>query len=126
MKALSKVAVFFSLCIFAFCFFALSHPGEAWSAPKGKIVLGQTGDATTLDPHMTYAMGTLAIIRNIYDHLINRYFDRDNQLQHYPMLATSWETIDDKTWIFHGSQVVVNPFFARFDFPPCIRFLQTS
>jgi peptide/nickel transport system substrate-binding protein len=99
MKASFKAITFFCLC---FLFFAA--PGlhtEALSAPQGKIVVALPGDPTTLDPHMHSESFAFAVHRNIYDHLVSRAFDKDGRIEHFPMLATSWEAINDTTWVFH-------------------------
>ena len=98
MKVSGKFIIFLGLCVV--CFIAFGLPEQACSVPKGKIVVAQGGDATTLDPHMFVDNLTWAVNRNIYDYLMRRVF-RDGKIQHLPMLATSWEATNDTTWIFH-------------------------
>lgn len=50
-----------------------------------------------LDPHMQASPPTNSIVKAIYDTLV--YADENNNIQ--PMLATSWEAVDDLTWVFH-------------------------
>jgi peptide/nickel transport system substrate-binding protein len=98
MKGTAKFIV--AICLCAIYLACLGHPGESWSAPRGKIVIAQGGDPTTLDPHMHAENYAFATIRQVYDHLISRVI-KDGKLQHLPMLATSWEATNDTTWIFH-------------------------
>lgn len=50
-----------------------------------------------LDPHMQASPPTNAIVRTIYDTLV--IADANNQI--HPMLADSWEAVDDTTYVFH-------------------------
>lgn len=50
-----------------------------------------------LDPHMQASPPTNAVVLALYDTLV--YADSTNQI--HPMLATSWEALDDLTWVFH-------------------------
>ena len=98
MKALFKLTIVLSICLAYFA--AFGHFGEAWSAPKGKLVVSQGGDATTLDPQVQLDNVTIPIVRHVYDYLINRVCKKD-KVQNLPMLATSWEAINNTTWVFH-------------------------
>ena len=98
MRALVKSAIVIGLCLIGLVTFG--HFGNAWSAPKGKIVIAQGADPSTLDPHMHAENYAFAVVRQVYDHLANRVY-KDGKIQYQPMLATSWETTDDTTWIFH-------------------------
>lgn len=97
MKALFKNGICFSLC-FA-CLFAFGPLDRAWSAPRGRVVVAMGGDPTTLDHQMHAEIHANVVDNNIYDYLVKRIF-KDGKIQHEPMLATSWETINDTTWVF--------------------------
>lgn len=72
------------------------------------IVIAQGGDAASLDPQMQNDSRSKVILNNIFDTLIYRNLD----LELEPMLATSWEAIDDTTWevtlregvVFHNGE----------------------
>ena len=69
------------------------------SQPEEKrtsMVVGVTGDASTMDPQKQGKMADMNILINIYDTLVTR--DESGQLA--PSLATEWEAIDDVTWQF--------------------------
>jgi peptide/nickel transport system substrate-binding protein len=87
-------------CFSVLTLMCFGYPGASWGAPSGKIVIAQGGEPTTLDPHMHAENYAFATIRQVYDHLISRVI-KDGKLQHLPMLATSWEAINDTTWVFH-------------------------
>lgn len=67
--------------------------------PKGRLVIAQGGDPSTLDPHMHAENYTFAVIRHTFDHLIRR-FVKDGKLAHEPELATSWTALNSTTWEF--------------------------
>jgi len=96
MKKAVPYTVLFSLFVFGL---ALGSPGEAWSAPKGKLVMAFGVDPSTLDPPMFAEIQATNVVTNIYECLVNRVF-KEGKIQHEPMLATSWELINDTTWIF--------------------------
>jgi peptide/nickel transport system substrate-binding protein len=98
MKALTKIFIFFCFTTMCFCF--LIHPEMVVGAPEGRLVIAQGGDLSTLDPHKIVDVFTWVAIRYPYDCLVKRVF-KDGKIQHEPMLATSWETVNDTTWIFH-------------------------
>jgi peptide/nickel transport system substrate-binding protein len=98
MKVSAKFTVVICVCAIYLVWFGF--PGASWSAPQGKIVIAQGGDPVTLDPHMHNENYSFVTIRQVYDHLISRLI-KDGKLTHLPMLATSWEAINETTWIFH-------------------------
>jgi peptide/nickel transport system substrate-binding protein len=98
MKGLVKFIVLFSFCLVYIS--SLGYPGEVWSAPKGKIVVAQGGDPSTLDPHMHSETFALIVQRHFYDSLMQRVLKED-KFQELPMLATSWKAINETTWIFN-------------------------
>jgi len=99
MKGLLKRVLLGFLCICCICLF--EGPGEPWAAaPRGKLVVAQGADPTTLDPHMHAEIPANVVLHNMFDFPVKRGF-KDGKLVHEPMLATSWETTNDTTWIFH-------------------------
>jgi peptide/nickel transport system substrate-binding protein len=98
MKSSIKQIIILNFCFFflaAFCLLQI-----AWTAPKGTIVISQAGDPTTFDPHMHAESYGFVVQRQVYDLLVNRVM-KDGKLQHVPMLATSWQAINDTTWVFN-------------------------
>lgn len=98
MKALLKRNFFFGLFIFYFA--AFGQPMDGWSAPKGKIVIALGGELSNLDPQKSSSNYQWACYRFTYDYLVRREY-KEGRIQHSPMLATSWEAINDTTWIFY-------------------------
>jgi len=72
------------------------------------IVIAQGGDAASLDPQLQNDSRSKAILNNVFDTLLYRNLD----LELEPMLATSWEPLDDTTWeitlregiVFHNGE----------------------
>lgn len=56
-----------------------------------------------LDPHMQASPPTNAIVKAIFDNLV--FADERNEI--HPMLATSWQMVDDLTWDFTIRQGVL-------------------
>ncbi len=78
---------------------APSTPSEELvPAPAGKteLVIGQAQDVANLNPQLSTSGNDIYVTFNIFDNLVAR--DRNLQLQ--PMLATSWQQVDDLTWEF--------------------------
>ena len=69
---------------------------EAQTTTKREIVIGQSGDVSRLDPHMSGAANDIAVSFNLFDTLVNRH--ADNRL--YPALATEWKLVNPTTWQF--------------------------
>ncbi|MHB8618869.1 MAG: ABC transporter substrate-binding protein [Chloroflexota bacterium] len=59
-------------------------------------------DAESMDPYITTSSASQSIMHAIFDTLLIR----DDQMKIKPGLATSWETPDSSTWIFHLRQGV--------------------
>jgi peptide/nickel transport system substrate-binding protein len=74
--------------------------GPASSAPRGKIVLAQGGEISNLDPHMHEELYAHNVENNIFDFLMHPVI-KGGKLEHEPALATSWEAVNDTTWVFH-------------------------
>ncbi len=60
------------------------------------LVVAQGVDIVTGDPAKSTALGTIAVLANIYDTLIHR----DANLRLKPGLALSWRAVDPTTWEF--------------------------
>lgn len=60
------------------------------------LVVAQGVDIVTGDPAKSTALGTIAVLANIYDTLIHR----DAGLRLRPGLALSWRAVDPTTWEF--------------------------
>jgi peptide/nickel transport system substrate-binding protein len=64
--------------------------------PHSQIVIAQSVDPTTLDPHAHDGTPTYNVLLNVYDTLLFR--DRDLRL--VPWLAESWRRVNSSTWEF--------------------------
>ena len=75
--------------------------GSAMAAPTRAetLIIGTTGDATTVDPHATNAMWSNNITINVFDPLVRKVFDKQGKFTLVPSLATKWEQKNDTTWI---------------------------
>ena len=71
----------------------------AAAAPPGVLIVGQTAEPKSLDPHTVTALNDFRIAANLYDGLV-RY--RDGTLEIEPALAESWTVSEDGTvYTFH-------------------------
>lgn len=98
MKSLSRFHFFSILLAVGLVFLGFAE--LVWSAPKGKLIIAQGAEHPSLDPHQHSANFTFAVVHQMYDHIAKRVF-KDGRVQHIPALATSWEAVNDKTWVFH-------------------------
>lgn len=73
---------------------------DASGASKDELILALPNETTTGDPHKHAEIYGFINLRPIFDHLLVRDF-KDGEIQSLSGLASSWESIDDKTWIFH-------------------------
>src|SRR3954447_21812036 len=62
----------------------------------GDLVIATLSDAAMLDPHLSTDVPSINIQQNIFETLIAK--DKDEKL--VPGLATSWEPVDETTWVF--------------------------
>ena len=76
---------------------ALLALSQVAGADAKTLRMAYDADPTSLDPHEQLAGATLQLSHLIFDPLIR--FRKDFTLE--PRLATSWETIDDRTTRFH-------------------------
>ncbi len=70
---------------------AAATPTETPRQASGRIVVGRTGDADSLDPHHTIASISWQVFTNIYDPLVSW----DANLHIEGILAREWEISDD-------------------------------
>jgi peptide/nickel transport system substrate-binding protein len=80
-------------------------------APAGRVVVAQGVDIETLDPTFATSTATWNVLHHIFEPLMLR--DRDMVLQ--PVLALSWEAVDEFTWEFVLRQDVTFHSGAPFD-----------
>ena len=69
----------------------------AWGAVKETLVVGLTSDAKTLDPQGTNDTTSSSTLIQMYEPLLE--FSRDKQM--VPVLAESWEQLDDMRYKFN-------------------------
>jgi len=76
----------------------------ASDAPAGPdtLAIATSADILTMDPAMHRDRITQAVIRNVFEGLVNQ----DAELNPTPELAESWEAVDDTTWRFQLRQDV--------------------
>lgn len=66
------------------------------AASSGQLVIAQSSDILTMDPHMHRNRPTQNVIHTVFESLVNQ----DTDLNPVPELATEWEQVDDLTWRF--------------------------
>jgi peptide/nickel transport system substrate-binding protein len=79
---------------FALAVMSLSSFGSPSSGQELKIAVA--ADVTSADPHFFNLFPNNNVAEHIFDKLVQ--MDPDSKM--IPGLATSWKTIDDKTWEF--------------------------
>lgn len=80
------------------CLVLAGSVGLAQGASEGGVLLvAKDQEAVGFDPHKVPALSSI----QIYQHLYNGLVDLDNNAEIVPELATSWETPDDTTYVFH-------------------------
>jgi peptide/nickel transport system substrate-binding protein len=80
---------------------ALATPACRRPAASTSVRIAHESDALSLDPTSAQESVTHSILSNFYEPLVA--FDRDMSLK--PVLATAWNAVDDRTWVFqlrHG------------------------
>lgn len=75
----------------------LIAPGQAGAQAKDRVVVVSGVDANTLDPHFMQTVNPEWLLRN---HIFDGLVWRDDSMRTVPMLAESWNTLDDRTWVF--------------------------
>jgi peptide/nickel transport system substrate-binding protein len=81
---------------------ALPGSAQAQTTQKRELVVGQGGDISTFDPHISTSSNDIRISFNIFDNLVSRH--PDGKL--YPGLATDWKLQGQTTWAFKIRQRV--------------------
>ncbi|MBU0463657.1 MAG: ABC transporter substrate-binding protein [Proteobacteria bacterium] len=76
---------------------SLISAGNVFAAAKGKIVIAQGGETTTLDPHKGGSAIFVNACLTMYDLLIRKDRDGNSEMA----LATSYKNIDPLTWEFN-------------------------
>lgn len=66
------------------------------------LVVAQSADPDTADPHKSTGTATMNVLTNLYDTLVRR----DADLKLHPGLALSWRMVDPTTWEFKLRQGV--------------------
>ncbi|MBI5879585.1 MAG: ABC transporter substrate-binding protein [Chloroflexi bacterium] len=66
------------------------------AGPRGKLVIGLSVDAQSMDPHLVSQVAGESVSKMLFDHLIERDFD--GKLS--PGLAESWKVVDNTTLEF--------------------------
>src|SRR5579863_10349328 len=66
------------------------------------LVVAQSADPDTADPHKSTGTATMNVLINLYDTLVRR----DADLKLHPGLALSWRMVDPTTWEFKLRQGV--------------------
>ncbi len=85
-----------SVAFFVLAFLSLGALSEPVEAKENVLSFGAGIDAVTLDPHNYKSSHDLLICNLIFENLVT--FDLNMKV--VPVLATSWERIDEKTWRF--------------------------
>ena len=71
-----------------------------WPAPArgagNTLTVAFSTDIVTLDPHQNTDLNTMQVLLQIYEHLVA--LGRDGKF--HPVLAESWEVVDERTWKF--------------------------
>ena len=75
---------------------AVSTDSESTAGGTGTFSVGLALEPSSLDPIHNYAQDTMLCVNNLYDALLD--VDADGNLQ--PMLAKSWEQVDDLTYVY--------------------------
>lgn len=93
MKNATRIAL---ISILVMAFFVLIGGSSLMAAQKDVLKMGIGVDVTILDPHNYKATNDLLVARLIFENLVT--FDLNMKI--VPVLATSWENLDDTTWRF--------------------------
>jgi len=83
--------------LFIFVLFFIFAISTASAADRNTLVIGLAADAASLDPHDINETVSYNVSMNIFDTLLSLSQD----LKIRPLLATSYEMINDNTWEFN-------------------------
>ncbi|MCW8346768.1 ABC transporter substrate-binding protein [Vibrio sp. ZSDZ65] len=103
----------------SFSSLAAEVPAGTKLADKQELVRGNGTEVATLDPHKSQGVPESHVIRDLLEGLVNQ----DANGKTIPGVAKSWETADNKTFVFHlrddakwsnGDPVTANDFVFSF------------
>ncbi|MCL9774549.1 ABC transporter substrate-binding protein [Vibrio methylphosphonaticus] len=103
----------------SFSSLAADVPAGTKLADKQELVRGNGTEVATLDPHKSQGVPESHVIRDLLEGLVNQ----DANGKTIPGVAKSWETTDNKTFVFHlrddakwsnGDPVTANDFVFSF------------
>ena len=100
MKKVSPTILLIALLLAAVPAATAWRPAPACAAGNTLTVAFST-DIVTLDPHQNTDLNTMQVLLQIYEHPVA--LGRDGKF--HPVLAESWEVVDERTWRFklrHG------------------------
>ena len=78
------------------CMILLAPSGDGAIGSEGRVVIAVPSEPTTFDAHVFSDQPTYNVILNVFDTLVER--GPDMQLR--PLLAESYQLLDDRTWQF--------------------------
>ncbi|PQJ66447.1 ABC transporter substrate-binding protein [Photobacterium angustum] len=87
----------FAVAATSFSSFAAQVPSDVKLADKQELVRGNGTEPESLDPQKVSGVPESNVIRDLLEGLVNQ----DSKGNLVPGAAKSWETADNKTWIFH-------------------------
>jgi len=87
----------------SFASYAATVPAGVELAAKQEIVRNNGSEPASLDPHKVESDVEFNILSDLFTGLIT--IDNDGNAQ--PSLSSSWESKDNKTWVFHLRQGIV-------------------
>lgn len=116
MKKLLTLILVLALCVSAFAGCAAKEepeaaenapvsegaPAEEAAPAKDTVVVALTGAPTYMDPHIQASTDTFRVTTQIFDRLV----ELDNDMNLVPVLAESWEVVDELTTVFKLRQGV--------------------
>ncbi|MGF1828260.1 ABC transporter substrate-binding protein [Photobacterium angustum] len=91
------VSASFAVAATSFSSFAAQVPADVKLADKQELVRGNGTEPESLDPQKVSGVPESNVIRDLLEGLVNQ----DSKGNLVPGAAKSWETADNKTWIFH-------------------------
>ncbi|KJG02637.1 ABC transporter substrate-binding protein [Photobacterium angustum] len=91
------VSASFAVAATSFSSFAAQVPADVKLADKQELVRGNGTEPESLDPQKVSGVSESNVIRDLLEGLVNQ----DSKGNLVPGAAKSWETADNKTWIFH-------------------------
>ena len=96
MKKRSPVVLLVVLLLVAAVPIALVWRAAPARAAGNTLTVAFSTDIVTLDPHQNTDLNTMQVLVQVYEHMVA--LGRDGKF--HPVLAESWEIVDDRTWKF--------------------------